>query len=113
VYGFPDSKYGEFSFKPVSIDGMSKNPPHQNQLCFGRDLRNEPLTHRFTLEYLLEAYMTSGQKEKFFNNFFDKLAGTDQLRKDILAGKTEEEIRSSWQTDLEKFKKQSKAYLLY
>lgn len=113
VYGFPDAKYGEFSFKPVSIDGMSKNPPHQNQLCYGRDLRNEPLTHRFTLEYLLEAYLNSEQKEKFFNNFFDKLAGTDQLRKDILAGKTEREIRATWQADLESFREQSKAYLLY
>lgn len=113
VYGFPDAKYGEFSFKPVSIDGMSKNPPHQNKLCYGRDLRSVPLTHRFTLEYLLEAYQTSGKKEKFFNNFFDKLAGTDQLRKDILAGKTELEIRATWQADLEKFKELSKAYLLY
>jgi len=113
VYGFPDAKYGEFSFKPVSIDGMSKNPPHQNQLCYGRDLRNEPLTHRFTLEYLLETYQTSVQKEKFFNNFFDKLAGTDQLRKDILAGKTEQEIRATWQADLLKFKEQSQQYLLY
>lgn len=113
VYGFPDVKYGEFSFKPVSIDGMSKNPPHQNKLCYGRDLRNEPLTHRFTLEYLLEAYQTSGKKEKFFNNFFDKLAGTDQLRKDILAGKTEQEIRATWKADLDKFREQRKAFLLY
>lgn len=113
VYGFPDAKYGDFSFKPVSIDGMSKNPPHQNLLCYGRDLRNESLRHRFTLEYLIEAYQISGKKEKFFNNFFDKLAGTDQLRKDILAGKTDQEIRATWQADLEKFREQSKAYLLY
>lgn len=113
VYGFPDAKYGDFSFKPVSIDGMSKNPPHQNLLCYGRDLRNESLRHRFTLEYLIEAYQISEKKEKFFNNFFDKLAGTDQLRKDILAGKTDQEIRATWQADLEKFREQSKAYLLY
>lgn len=113
VYGFPDAKYGDFSFNPVSIDGMSKNPPHQNLLCYGRDLRNESLRHRFTLEYLIEAYQISGKKEKFFNNFFDKLAGTDQLRKDILAGKTDQEIRATWQADLEKFREQSKAYLLY
>ncbi|MFD2036852.1 exo-beta-N-acetylmuramidase NamZ domain-containing protein [Belliella marina] len=113
VYGYPDKKFGEFSFKPVSIDGMSKNPPHQNKVCYGKDLREEALTHQFTLEYLIDAYQTSGKKEKFFNNFFDKLAGTDQLRKDILAGKPTEEIKESWQSDLEKFKEQSKPYLLY
>ncbi|MCH7415209.1 DUF1343 domain-containing protein [Belliella sp. R4-6] len=113
VYGYPDKKYGEFSFEPVSIEGMSKTPPHQNKVCYGKDLRNEPLTHQFTLEYLIDAYQISGKKEKFFNNFFDKLAGTDQLRKDILAGKSAEEIKASWQSDLQKFKEQSKPYLLY
>lgn len=113
VYGYPDQKYGEFTFKPVSIAGMSKNPPHQDKLCYGRDLREESLTHQFTLEYLIDAYRVSGKKEKFFNNFFDKLAGTDQLRKDILAGKTESEIKASWQADLDKFRKESKVYLMY
>jgi uncharacterized protein YbbC (DUF1343 family) len=113
VYGYPDPKFGEFRFTPVSIPGMSKNPPQQNKECYGKDLRNEPLTHRFTLQYLLDAYTVSGKKEKFFNNFFDKLAGTDQLRKDILAGKNLEEIEASWQKDLEAYQEMRKKYLLY
>ncbi|MCL6260165.1 DUF1343 domain-containing protein [Aquiflexum sp. TKW24L] len=113
VYGYPDPKYGDFTFTPVSIDGMSKTPPQQDKKCYGRDLRNEPLTHQFTLKYLLEAYEISGKKEKFFNNFFDKLAGSDQLRKDILAGKSEAEIKASWQEDLEAFKSSRKKYLIY
>lgn len=113
VYGFPDKKYGEFSFTPVSIVGMSKTPPQQNKECFGKDLRNESLDHQFTLQYLLEAYEVSGKKEKFFNNFFDKLAGNDQLRKDILAGKSESDIRLSWQKDLEAYKNMRAKYLLY
>lgn len=113
VYGFPDKKYGEFSFTPVSIVGMSKTPPQQNKECFGKDLRNESLDHQFTLQYLLEAYEVSGKKEKFFNNFFDKLAGNDQLRKDILAGKSESDIRLSWQKDLEAYKNMRTKYLLY
>ena len=87
VYGAPDEKYGDFTFTPVSINGMSKNPPHENQTCYGRDLREESLDHRFTLRYLLEMYNKSGKGTAFFNNFFDRLAGTDKLRKDILAGK--------------------------
>ena len=113
VYGYPDPKFGDFTFTPVSIDGMSKNPPQKDKKCYGRDLRNEPLDHQFTLHYLLEAYQISGKKEKFFNNFFDKLAGTDQLRKDILAGKTESEIRDSWQQDIEMYKEKREKYLLY
>lgn len=113
VYGYPDPKFGDFTFTPVSIEGMSKNPPQQDKKCYGKDLRNEPLDHRFTLSYLLEAYQLSGKKEKFFNNFFDKLAGSDQLRKDMLAGKTEAEIRAGWQPDLNAYKTLRENYLLY
>ncbi|EOZ98350.1 hypothetical protein A33Q_1004 [Indibacter alkaliphilus LW1] len=113
VYGYPDPKFGEFTFTPVSIEGMSKNPPQKDKKCFGVDLRDTNLDHRFTLEHLLRAYHLSGKKEKFFNNFFDKLAGTDQLRKDILAGKTEEQIRASWQNDLEAYKNVREKYLMY
>ncbi|MEM9921278.1 MAG: DUF1343 domain-containing protein, partial [Bacteroidota bacterium] len=54
-------------------------------------------------------------KEQFFlkNNFFDKLAGTDQLRLQMQAGKTIEEIRQSWATDLAAFRNTRKKYLLY
>ena len=113
VYGAPDKKYGDFTFTPVSINGMSKNPPHENKMCYGRDLREETLDHRFTLSYLLEMYNKSGNGAAFFNNFFDKLAGTDQLRKDILAGKSEAEIRASWQKDLDAYRKMRKKYTLY
>jgi uncharacterized protein YbbC (DUF1343 family) len=113
VYGYPDPKFGDFTFTPVSIVGMSKNPPQQDKVCYGEDLRNEPLNHQFTLKYLLRAYQISGKKEKFFNNFFDKLAGTDQLRKDILAGKSEDEIRAGWQKELESYKQMRKKYKIY
>ncbi|MCQ2287387.1 MAG: DUF1343 domain-containing protein [Bacteroidales bacterium] len=35
------------------------------------------------------------------------------MRKDIIAGKSENEIRASWQEKLEKFKQKRKQYLLY
>ncbi|MEX2564776.1 MAG: DUF1343 domain-containing protein [Cyclobacteriaceae bacterium] len=113
VYGYPDPDFGDFTFTPKSIDGMAKNPPLQDTLCFGKDLRNEPQSHRFTLKYLLETFRIAGDESHFFNNFFDKLAGTDQLRKDILAGKSEAEIRASWNADLEKYKSLRAKYLLY
>jgi uncharacterized protein YbbC (DUF1343 family) len=113
VYGYPDKNFGTFTFTPESIPGMSKNPPHQGKTCYGVDLRKEELSHRFSLAFLLDAYQKSGKKEKFFNNFFDKLAGTDQLRKDILSGKSEEEIRNGWQNELEAYNSMRSKYLLY
>lgn len=113
MYGYPDPKFGTFTFKPVSIDGMSKTPPHQDKLCYGVDLRGESLNHHFTLKYILDAYQKSGMKEKFFNNFFNTLAGTDELKKQILAGKTEAEIRESWKAGHEEYKKRRDKYLIY
>ncbi|WP_200976284.1 exo-beta-N-acetylmuramidase NamZ domain-containing protein [Echinicola sp. 20G] len=113
VFGAPAPKYGEFTFTPESIQGMSKHPPHEGELCFGTDLRESDLSHQFTLKYLLEMYQKSGLKEKFFNNFFNKLAGSDQLKKDILAGKTEAEIKAGWQAGLDAYKSKREKYLLY
>jgi uncharacterized protein YbbC (DUF1343 family) len=52
-------------------------------------------------------------KEKFFNNFFNTLAGTDELKKQILAGKSEAEIRESWKAGHEEYKKRRDKYLIY
>lgn len=113
VYGYPDPKFGDFTFTPVSIDGMSKTPPHQDKLCYGRDLRGESMDHQFTLSYLLEAFQKSGMKEKFFNNYFNTLVGTDELKKQILAGKSEAEIRESWKAGLAEYKLKRDRYLIY
>jgi uncharacterized protein YbbC (DUF1343 family) len=67
----------------------------------------------FTLKYLLEMYKNSSNKDKFFNNFFEKLAGTSELRKQVIAGKTETEIRASWEPELSDYKVLRKNYLLY
>jgi uncharacterized protein YbbC (DUF1343 family) len=58
-------------------------------------------------------YQNSYNKETFFNSFFDQLAGTDKLRKQIIEGKTPDEIRASWKEDIEKFKVVRAKYLLY
>tara|TARA_R110002072_G_scaffold3334_1_gene24473 strand:+ start:38309 stop:39607 length:1299 start_codon:yes stop_codon:yes gene_type:complete len=113
VYGYPDPKFGEFTFTPVRIDGMSNNPPHQDKKCYGVDLRGESMMHEFTLKYLLDAYQKSGKGQAFFNNYFNTLAGTDQLKKMIMDGKTEAEITASWKNDLEEYSTLRKKYLIY
>jgi uncharacterized protein YbbC (DUF1343 family) len=113
TYGYPDPAFGKFTFTPVSIEGMSKTPPLQDKVCYGVDLRNESLNHQFTLKYLLDAYQKSGKGNTFFTDYFNTLAGTDQLRKMILAGKTASEIEASWQSDLESYKRLREKYLIY
>lgn len=113
VYGYPDARFGDFTFTPVAIEGMSKTPPHQDKLCYGRDLRMESLAQPFTLSYLLEAYQRSEMKDKFFNSYFNTLVGTDELKKQILAGKTEAEIRATWQQGLQDYAILRSKYLIY
>ncbi|MDB5134887.1 MAG: hypothetical protein JWP37_1490 [Mucilaginibacter sp.] len=108
----------DFSFTPVSIKGMSEDPPHKDQVCYGIDLRDYDLdtisvSGKMNILWLINLYKAFPDKEHFFNNYFTKLAGNDRLRKQIEAGNTEEEIRLSWEPKLSQFKMMRKKYLLY
>jgi len=106
---------GDYQFTPVPKPG-AMDPPLKNQLCYGFDLSQLDVKGMgLSLKYLFYFFDQTGKKESFFTSpsFFDKLAGTDQLRLQMLAGKTEEEIRASWKLDLDKYKKMRKKYLIY
>jgi uncharacterized protein YbbC (DUF1343 family) len=113
VLGNPELKGMPFQFTPVPIKGFSVHPPQENKLCYGIDLRTVLVERKLDLSYLLKFYKAYPDKEKFFLPYFEKLAGTDVLRKQIQEGLTEEEIRSSWTKDLEGFKGKRAKYLLY
>ena len=115
-YQLPPTKF-PFRFVPRSMPA-STNPPLQGKENHGRDLRmlcKEEIraTRKINLTFLLEAYKHFPDKDRFFNPFFDRLAGTNLLRNQIKAGLTEKQIRQSWQADLENFKTIRKRYLLY
>lgn len=119
LYGAPKYTKKGFSFVPVPRDG-AKYPKHKNRVCYGVDLSGISLeavhtSKKMSLEYVIDAYTNYGEKEKFFlkNGFIDRLAGSDELRKQIVAGKSEKEIRASWEDDLEHFREMRKKYLLY
>ena len=109
---------GNFKFKPESMPG-AKFPKHENQWCYGFDLRKREekfdSVNQINLNYLLYVYSQFPDKEAFFlpNLFFDKLAGSDELRKQIIAGLNEDEIRASWEPELSSFKSLRKKYLQY
>jgi uncharacterized protein YbbC (DUF1343 family) len=119
-FGFPSHKNGVFSFTPQDIAGIVNNPPYEGQLCHGHlvDTFSEYYFQNhgeIYLNWLISMFEESEKKDAFFTEaaFFDKLAGTDKLRKDLLAGKNEDYIRKSWESDLSVYKIMRKKYLLY
>lgn len=117
IFGHTKFTGSSYSFTPRSIAGVSENPPLKGLLCYGKNVENEAEkiknNGRLELTWLLESYTNLNLKKEFFTNYFDKLAGNSKLREQIISGKSETEIRKSWQTDLDLFKKIRKKYLLY
>lgn len=112
IYGSPFLKNMLYQFTPKPNFG-SKDPMNNGKLCYGENLSDIDKVDQLELKWLLKAYRNTREKEKFFTNFFIKLAGTDVLQKQIELGLSEDEIRQSWQADLQSFLKARKAYLLY
>ena len=107
-----------YSFTPISIKGMSEDPPQKNKTCYGIDLKNYDTNIIYTssklnLAWLLELYKAFPDKDHFFNAYFTKLTGTTDLRKQIEAEKTEAEIRASWEPGLNRYKTMRAKYLIY
>lgn len=119
VFGHPNMTQGSFIFVPESREG-ARDPLHKGVPCVGWDLRGFggkriQEKHQLILDWLVNAYRDFPDKEKFFlkNGFFDKLAGTAELRKQIEAGMTAEAIRDTWAPEVANFKLMRRQYLLY
>ncbi len=126
VFGNPllKDKYS-FSYTPISIKGMSETPLHMNEVCYGLDLRNYDTkqlrkSKKLNLKWMIELYQAYPDKPNFFNrslskeiNDIDKLAGVREFKEQIIAGKSEAEIRKSWEPGLSNYKKMRRKYLLY
>ena len=113
VIGHPDLRDQPFSFTPVDIPGMSVDPPLEGKLCHGLDLRKVKVEMRVDLSYLINMYKAFPVKDKFFVEHFGRWAGSNVLAQQIRDGMTEEQIRDTWQDDLEMYKAMRAKYLLY
>ena len=111
IYGHPDFK-GDFSFTPQPNFG-SQYPKLKGVLSYGEDLRNYKTSNMIELKWLINSFTQINDKNNFFRSDFDKLSGTSNLKKQIIEGLSESEIRDSWKEGLQKFKKIRKKYLLY
>lgn len=117
VYGHPDYVIGSFVFTPRSMPGAAR-PKYEGEKCFGQYLKTyaqnyAQLQPKLNLSWLIESYKLLHSEHEFFTPYFEKLSGTDQLRKQIVAGYSEKEIRESWKKNLGAFIKIREKYLLY
>lgn len=108
-----------YSFMPSIPFGKGPSPKLAGETCYGQvvamnDEEGLMINGKgIKLIWLVKAYDWYPEKEKFFNSFFEKLAGTKELRKQIESGTSIVDIKKSWQKDLDVFKKIRKKYLLY
>lgn len=126
IIGSPElkGKY-EFSYTPTGIKGMAETPLFMDQVCYGLDLRNVDIeqlrkSKQINIQWIMELYKAHPYKEKFFDSklsnqmgTIEKLVGSGLFRQQIIDGKSEKEIRDSWEPGLSDYKQMRKKYLLY
>ena len=115
----------DFSFTPVSIPGMSEEPLHKGDTCYGIDLRDHDIeklhaSGRINLQWMLDFYQAYPDKEKFFDRSqstamgrIEALIGNDRFKQQVMDGMSEEAIRETWEPGLHAYKKMRTQYLLY
>ena len=122
-FGHPLYTNGDYTYTPVSKVG-AKSPKLMGQICKGYNLSNLSIQEimswkKLNFKWMLLMYENLKSKENFFPTNpavytpFNKLAGNADLMEQIKSGKTEDQIRSSWQADLKVYKLMRKKYLLY
>ncbi len=115
IIGYPDPRYGDYTFTPRSLEGFEKNPLQRDKLCYGEDLRRVAPPKGFSLSYFIDFMNRSGCGAEFITrpDFFDKLLGDSDLREMITSGESEEAIRARWQAELSDYRRMRAKYLLY
>jgi uncharacterized protein YbbC (DUF1343 family) len=117
LMGAPWLSEGDYNFTPQERAG-AKNPPLKGQNCKGFLLKDFAESYmdglgELYLFWLTESYKMAPQKDQFFTPYFTLLAGTKKLQQQIEQGQEPQEIRASWQSDLDGFQQIRRKYLLY
>jgi uncharacterized protein YbbC (DUF1343 family) len=116
MYGHPKFRKTDFAFIPMPTTG-AKDPLWQNKSCNGYDLRNvqRKRAYEINLAWLINARDQLGDSIPFIDqkNFFDRLAGTTTLRKQLSEGLTAKEIKATWKPGIDAFLITRQKYLIY
>jgi uncharacterized protein YbbC (DUF1343 family) len=118
VFGAPSLPKNLYAFTPHPTEG-AKISKHYGEVCYGWNLSGTPrevlkkIDKKIQLKWIIQAYKLFSDKENFFLQGFNRLAGNDEMMKQIKDGYSESDIRKSWEPALSNFKKIRKKYLLY
>ena len=112
IYGHPKLPESDFSFTPLPNFG-AKNPKLKGQLSYGINLTQDPKPNQLELKWLMDAYKKFPKSDTFFLKGFNRIVGNSSLKKQIISGVSEIEIRKSWKSKIEDFKEIRKKYLIY
>jgi uncharacterized protein YbbC (DUF1343 family) len=120
LIGYPSMPSGNVTFIPKDLPGIASKPDYMDVECKGHNLQEFGSVYfsaakKLYFDWLVDSYKEYTGKGSFITkpDFFDKLAGTDQLRKQLESGKKVDEIRQSWAPGLDNYMKIRKKYLLY
>ena len=111
-YGTPFFPKSDFTYTPQPNFG-SKSPKHKGLLCNGVNLKSTPKLSSVNFEWLIDAYNKTPDTIQFFGPTFTVHAGSPELEKQIKSGLSAKEIRDTWQSKVDAFKKIRKKYLIY
>ena len=120
-FGAPwlDGEGYEYRFTPAPDHG-SKYPKFQGKQCGGVQLSQDITTAPMEIDwtYLFNAYAywkanAPAETPEFFNAFFKKLAGSNELQQALESGMTAEEWVNSYHKELYQYKQKAYEYALY
>lgn len=116
-YSLSGFSFEKIQFTPESIEGMSTSPKYLGEICNGLKIsivdRDKFNAVEFGVTLIAAAIKLYPKEFKFIDKFFDRLAGTDKLRKMLLKEKSPNEIIHSWEEEINLYKEKRKKYLLY
>ncbi len=115
VIGHPNYSDTAFYFIPKATT-LSKEPKYLAKRCYGLDLKKDDYLkqhpRKMNLNWIKKMYADLN-KPDFFDRNFNFHSGNSELQEQLKAGLSEEEIRKTWQKDLDNFKIVRKKHLLY
>lgn len=114
LLGHPEIRLGDLTLTPAPTEG-APDPKLAGQELMALDLRNRAI-QGFDLRPLYQVYAQFAANDTALitrPDFFDKLAGTDAIRKALQNGTDLATLKASWLPGLAAFKQQRRPYLLY
>ena len=113
----PGVRFRDTTFTPVPILGAANHPKFEHQQCGGVRIivtdRNQFQPYLTGIHVVNTIYHLYSDQFQWKSSHFDRLTGTDQIRKAIIAGTAIQKLVSSWQPELQQFLSRRRGYLLY